>query len=66
MGSGGENETMPGRDRETTPDRSSCGTASRAPASVKQAAVTRLLTLAKTAGAGRGAATWTRDELHER
>ena len=66
MGSGGENETMPGHDRETTPDRSSCGTASRAPASFKQEAVTRLVTLAKTTRAGRGTATWTRDELNER
>jgi len=57
---------MPGHDRGTTPDRSSGGPASRAPASVKQEAVTRLLTLAKTTRAGRGAATWTRDELHER
>ena len=29
-------------------------------------AVNRLLTLSRTAGAGRGTATWTRDELHER
>lgn len=66
MRSGGENETMPGHDRETTPDRSSCGTASRAPASVKREAVARLATLWKTTRAGRGTATWTRDELHER
>ena len=66
MGNSGENETMPGHDCKTTPDRSSCCPASRAPASVKQEAVTRLLTLAKTTRAGRGTAAWTRDELHER
>ena len=66
MRSGGGNETVPGHDRETTPDRNSCDPASRAPASVRQEAVTRLLTLAKTTRAGRGTATWTRDELHER
>ena len=66
MDSGGGNETMPGHDRETTPDRSSCGPASRAPASVEREAFTRLLTPAKTTRAGRGTATWTRDELHER
>ena len=57
MRSGGGNETVPGHDRETTPDRSGCGPAPRAPASVRQEAVARLATLAKTTRAGRGTAT---------
>lgn len=32
----------------------------------RREAVGRLLRLSKTAGAGRGSAIWTRDELHER
>ena len=32
----------------------------------RREAVERLLTLSRTAGAGRGSATWTRDKLHER
>ncbi len=32
----------------------------------RREAVGRLLRLSSTAGAGRGGATWTRDELHER
>lgn len=32
----------------------------------RREAVERLLRLSRTAGAGRGSATWTRDELHER
>lgn len=32
----------------------------------RREAVSRLLALSKTAGTGRGDATWTRDDLHER
>ena len=32
----------------------------------RREAVERLLTLSRTAGAGRGNAIWTRDELHQR
>lgn len=32
----------------------------------RRAAISRLLNLSKTAGSGRGTATWTRDDLHER
>ena len=32
----------------------------------RREAVGRLLRLSRTVGAGRGSATWTRDELHER
>ena len=32
----------------------------------RRAAVDRLLSLSRTATSGRGAATWTRDELHDR
>ena len=32
----------------------------------RREAVERLLTLSRTTGTGRGNATWTRDELHER
>ena len=32
----------------------------------RREAARRLVTLSKTTGAGRGTATWTRDDLHER
>ena len=62
---GSESETISGHDRQTTPSPSSRGTASSS-VSDKREAVTRLLRLSKTPRAGRGTATWTRDELHER
>ncbi len=64
-GIGSESETMSGHDRETTSSPGSRGTASSS-VSDKQEAVTRLLRLSKATRAGRGTATWTRDELHER
>ena len=65
MDNGSKNERMSGYDRETTLHRNLRGTASSAPTSVKQEAVTCLVALSKTTRAGRGTATWTRDELHE-
>ncbi len=62
---GSESETMSGHDRETTSSPGSRGTASSS-VSDKREAVTRLLRLSKATRAGRGTATWTRDELHER
>ncbi len=62
---GSESEAMSGHDRETTPSPGSRGRAS-ASVSDKREAVTRLLRLSRATRAGRGTATWTRDELHER
>ena len=63
--SGSESRQRTGCDRETTPSPGSRGTASSS-VSVKREAVKRLVSLSKATPAGRGTATWTRHELHER